>query len=667
MKSLNDILLTVLLLLVPVSAHCADRHEWEKYFNELAALDDETTASWEQAYDIMCDMEDNPININTATRDDLEQLPFLTDRQVEDICEYLYRYGPMKTLGELQMIESLDYNRRKILECFVRAGETEKERFPSLKEIASRGRNDLTGTVRIPLYERKGDRNGYLGYKYKHWLRYTFGYGDRIRIGLTAAQDAGEPLFAGKNTMGYDFYSFFLQIRKLGRIETLVLGRYRASFGMGLVINNDFNIGKTAALASLGRSTPGIRASSSRSAAGYLQGAAATIRLGRSLTLSAFASYRPHDATLNKDDGTVATIVKSGYHRTPTEMGKKNNTHSVTAGANVRFFANGFHAGATAVYTRFDRDLRPKTGTLYRRHYASGNDFANAGIDYGYTSHRISAGGETAVNRNGNVATVNRLGVNITDRLSLLALYRFYSYRYTALHAAGFSEGGGIQNENGIYAGAAWSPSTRLRLAAYTDYARFAWPRYQASLPSWASDNMVSASYTAGHWSADARYRLHIRQKDNEAKTALTNRTGHSVRLGLTLNPAPGWSSRTQADLSLTEHKTTDRGLMISESVTLTRKWLQASFFAGYFRTDSYESRLYVYERGPLYNFSFPAFYGKGLRYSLMARADLGRRLILIVKAGVTDYFDRGAIGSGYQKVEGSSMTDIDIQARWKF
>ena len=64
--------------------------------------------------------------------------------------------------------------------------------------------------------------------------------------------------------------------------------------------------------------------------------------------------------------GTVATIVTSGYHRTKAEMEKKNNTHSAAAGIDARFAKAGFHAGLTAVYTRYDRDLRPDTATLYR-------------------------------------------------------------------------------------------------------------------------------------------------------------------------------------------------------------------------------------------------------------------------------------------------------------
>ena len=87
----------------------------------------------------------------------------------------------------------------------------------------------------------------------------------------------------------------------------------------------------------------------------------------------------------------------------------------------------------------------------------------------------------------------------------------------------------------------------------------------------------------------------------------------------------------------------------------------------GYFHTDGYNSRVYLYEQGPLYTYSSLQLYGEGLRYWLMARVSLGRNLTLTAKAGVTDYRDRQTIGSGYQQIDGSSQTDLDLQVRWKF
>ena len=75
---------------------------------------------------------------------------------------------------------------------------------------------------------------------------------------------------------------------------------------------------------------------------------------------------------------------------------------------------------------------------------------------------------------------------------------------------------------------------------------------------------------------------------------------------------------------------------------------------------------MYLYEQGPLYTYSMAQFYGEGIRYWLMAKANIGKRLMLTAKVGVTNYFDRSVIGSSYQQVNGSSLTDLDLQLRWK-
>ena len=189
---------------------------WERYLNELSDVEDFENVTWEDYYDLLNDYAEHPINLNTATREDLERLPFLSAQQIEDILAYIYQYGGMKSRGELAMIESLDWYQRKLLEYFTYLGDTEEKRFPRFGNILKYGRHELIATARVPFYERKGDRNGYLGYKYKHWLKYTFRYGDYVKIGLVGSQDAGEPFFAGRNSAGYDFYSFYAQIRKLG-------------------------------------------------------------------------------------------------------------------------------------------------------------------------------------------------------------------------------------------------------------------------------------------------------------------------------------------------------------------------------------------------------------------------------------------------------------------
>ena len=653
-------------LLLATGAMAQNQRPWEQYLNEVMTVEDAGSTAWEQTYELLCELEQHPLNINHATREQLEELPFLSAQQVEGIMAYLWRYGRMESLGELMMISELDYPQRRLLTYFIYVDEQEsandRQPLPSLRNIAKYGHHELIATGRVPFYERKGDNEGYLGSKYRHWLRYQFTCGDQVKAGVVGAQDAGEPFFANKNKTGYDYYSLYVQLRNIGRVESLVLGNYRVSMGMGLVMNNSFSLGKLAMLQNLGRSTYTLRAHSSRSVSS-LFGAASTIDLGRNLKLTAFASYSPADATLNKD-GTVSTILDTDYHRTEMEMRKKHNLHLLKTGGSLRYNAHGLRLGVNTLFTHLDRTLKPNTSTLYRRHYPQGSDFLNLSLDYGYATPRWSLSGETATDRKGHLATINSVGLRLSDVASLMLLQRFYSYAYTSLDAQCFSDGGKVQNESGIYLGWTWQPSQTFRLNAYTDYAYFAWARYQVSQSSYSWDNLLQATWQKHNWTLIGRYRFRLRQKDGEDKKTLINQLEHRGRLGIDYAGSHGLTGRLQIDGCRVQEAW---GAMVSSSLSYTRQWLRLNAGAGYFHTDNYDSRLYLYENGPLYTYSMTQFYGEGIRYWLMARAVIGKRLMLTAKIGVTDYFDRAVIGSSYQQVDASSLTDLDLQVRWKF
>lgn len=657
-----------LLPLVPLLFLClaaSAQDDWEETFYHLVEEEDIESTDYEAAYEMLGELASHRMNINTARREDLERIPFLTADEIEDICAYLYRHGDMMTIDELAMIGSIDYNKRMLLQQFLYVGDRPADRFPSLDDILRHGKHELLFTAKIPAYEREGDKNGYLGYQYKHNIRYNFRYGDRVHFGIVGAQDAGEPFFADKNKAGYDFYSFYLLIRRLGCFKTIAVGKYRVEFGMGLVINNGFSLGKTYMLSSLGRTGNTIRAHSSTRQGDYMQGAAATIAIAEGLEASAFVSYRGIDGTLN-GDSTIATIITTGYHRTETEMSKKNNARRTTVGGNMRYTWRGFHVGVTGVYTSLSRDLQPKTSSLYRHYYAAGNDFYNVGVNYGYTGGRLTFNGETATGDCGAVATVNAVGVRLGATLDVTAVQRFYSMRYYSLYARSFSEGGSVQNESGVYGGLRWRPSRSLTVTVYTDYAYFPWPRYYTSSRSHSWDNMLTTVYTPGKWTFYARYRYKMRERDTSEAPLMAWRREHKGRVYASYK-GTRLSLKTQVDIACVSHEESSRGWMITQSAGYTLRRLRLYASAGYFNTDDYNSRVYNYERGMLYSYNNSSYYGEGIRYSLLLRSDISDRLTINCKVGTTDYFDRSSISSGYQEIMHSSMTDIELQARWKF
>ena len=658
--TLSNIYIVLALLLGGVSHKvCAQEQDvlpetsrpWQVYLDALTETEDYENIRWEDYEEMLGELAEHPININIATREELEQLPFLSSQQVEEILAYIYRYGGVKSLAELQVLGSIDWRQRLLLGCFVYAGESKQRPFPSLANVLKYGKQELVGSVKIPLYERAGDKKGYMGYPYKHWLRYQMRLADYVKVGLVASQDAGEPFFAGKNKAGYDFYSFYLQIKKWGRLKNLTIGRYRLREGMGLILNNDLAMGKMSMLSSLGRMNFTIRGHSSRSSANYLQGVAATVNVAKRWDVSGFLSYRLIDGTLA--NGGISTILTTGLHRTNREIAKQKVASAFLAGGNLHYTHQGFHLSTTALYHSYSLPLIPNRTPLYKRFAPMGSAFWNASFSYGYLSHRLTLQGETATGFSGTVATTHAVSYLFSEKFSLSALYRFYPYRYFALYGNSFSAGSSVQDESGLYLGARWMPSQRWVIEAYGDVAYFAWPQYQMPAGSYAVEGQGSVMF---HPSKTVNLGMRYRYKQKQAAS-------HTMRFFLSTS-SERFSSKTQMDVVMRQGS---RGYMLSEACGWQWKWLRLNALMGYFYTTDYDSRIFCYEPSMLYTMSFANYYGEGIRYTLLAKAQVGEHCTMACKMGTTDYFDRSHISSALQEIAHSSQSDIEILLKFKW
>lgn len=119
-----------LLLVVSLGAGAQEDESLQTYLREVMTAEDVESSTWEDVYDQLCELSLHPFDLNTATRSQLEDLPFLSAQQIEEIMEYLYRYGPMKSKGELLMIRSLDEARRRLLASVCYVGDAPKASFP---------------------------------------------------------------------------------------------------------------------------------------------------------------------------------------------------------------------------------------------------------------------------------------------------------------------------------------------------------------------------------------------------------------------------------------------------------------------------------------------------------------------------------------------------------
>ena len=99
--------------------------DWMTLLRTRMDSEDESLTDWETIVDHLTDLENNPLNINIATREDLESLGFLTDAQIEAICHYLYNYHPMRSAAELKAITELNPEDVELLKTFIIFDEVE--------------------------------------------------------------------------------------------------------------------------------------------------------------------------------------------------------------------------------------------------------------------------------------------------------------------------------------------------------------------------------------------------------------------------------------------------------------------------------------------------------------------------------------------------------------
>ena len=684
-KWLKVILITCLSVVLPVN-NLSAQHVLEEIAEQLITNDEDNAYQWENLFEELSDLKENPLNINSATKEQLERFPFLNSQLIENILYYLYKYGAMVSINELMVVEDMDLATFRLLKPFITCQPLEeKTHTPTLKSILKYGKQELSARMDIPLYTRAGyqpftsdyikenPNKRYLGPSFYHNLRYKFRYTDKVYIGFTAEKDPGEPFFAGNNKKGYDYYSPYFYIRDFGKIRALALGNYRLNYGYGLVMNTDFNMGKTTALNTLLNRESGIKKHSSTDEYNYFQGIAGSIQLSEHFTADAFYSYRQMDGIV--DNRFITSLKKDGYHRIPRDYEKKNSLTNQLIGSNIQYNGKNFELGLTAVYNFFNKVLNP-TYRPYNKYYPRGSDFFNLGANYKFFLKKLTWMGEVAMDKDRRMAMLNTLRYRPKANFQLIAMHRFYDVAYQSMYARSVGEGSMVQNESGFYLGMEADELWYFKLTAYIDFFYFPWKKYQMTKNGTRGiDGVIQLDYSPNHeLDMFIRYRYKNKFKDYnpaEGDKITVPYIQQKGRYQLTYSPNDELVLKTTADVvhNAYQHKDPSKGFLIKQSIgyKFPKLPLQLDASVAWFKTDDYASRITVYEKSLLYSFSMPSFYGEGERFSFNTRYELNKHIVLQGKYACTHYRDREVISSGLEQIEGNLKSDLYFQVQFKF
>lgn len=678
-------ILTVLMLTIAqmLWAQSSAEGALQDLYSAMSDLDDFDQDGWEDAYEVLCMMAESPQNINEATLDELLQVPLLSGSQAAAIIHYRTLYGNIHDMAELSLIEAMDKPRLILLNAifYAQVGDGDKAK-------GHNGHSKLLVTLNVPTYEREGFKDGtYEGGRLSHSLRYTYS-NSHYQMALTAAQDAGEPFFCGTNKKGWDFYTGFVRIKDIGLLKNLVAGHYQMSLGMGLILNNGYKPSRTSLMMTPQNSVTILRGHASKQESNYMQGVAATLALpgntlGKILSVTAFVSHRPLDATMKFDEdaaenGTVTTILTSGYHRTESEIARRGATRQSVVGGSLTMDKRPLRMALNVMHVMMRDSLKPFNGQQYRMYYPMGKNFTLGSLSYAYFSPRLQIAGETAVSPKavGNdagggvaLATMNDVNWKIGNDWTLTALQRYYNYRFQSPLGRSFGDVSNVQDESGVYVGLSTTAVPRLTLSAYVDCAYHPWFRYGYDGASRSWDTYFNAIYVREPYTITMRYRYReqtVCLNGNVLPTYNDEAGGqHSMRT--TLKYVRGkWMAMSQV-YGTCIPSSSDWGYMLSQGggMELSCLSLWASF--AYFHTSSYASRLYLTDRNLTYCSTTSMLYGHGFRGNIIAQVKIKKDVTASVCSNISKYFDRKQLSSGHQLIDASSQTDIMVQLGWKF
>jgi len=134
--------------------------------------------------DILERLQDHPINLNKTNHEQLSQLLFLDDRQINNLMNYIQTYGTIYSIYELRVVDGFDSTTiRKILP-YVYAGQEMDKHLIRLKDLLKSGRNQLLMRIEQVAQKQAGyhvadsilEKNpnaGYAGSPAELYFRYT--------------------------------------------------------------------------------------------------------------------------------------------------------------------------------------------------------------------------------------------------------------------------------------------------------------------------------------------------------------------------------------------------------------------------------------------------------------------------------------------------------------
>ncbi len=613
-------------------------------------------------------LRDQPMDINQASAEDLQTLPWISPALSQAIVVHRKEYGDFIDLEQLLRIHGMDAELLQIIRPYLRVGK--RTRRPSI---------GLNGRHRFHQRVEKGQ--GYLdgtypGGREKLYNRVTGSAGEFLRLGMLVEKDAGE---RDINDLALGYGS--INVTRLR--SRIVLGHFLAEAGQGLVFWGPYTLGKGNDPLAPGKPRPrGIHVYSSTDENAALVGAAMTTNVG-SFELSAAYGRGNLDALIEGD--SVQSLPNTGLHRTSGEKEQRDALSETVTGLIANWRPRpGLKFGLAYQSSHFTLPLA-EGSRVYDQYEFAGRDNLVAGLNFDVMIGNINLFGEGARSTSGGLAGLLGSWFDL-EPFGFLILLRNYDRDFHNAHGRSFGERGDVlNNEQGVYLGWRWPLAKTTKLSFYYDQSRYPWLRYARPMPGSGWELM-------GLFELRPRKNMNVlirfkTKSSSEAETfpdrfgnetqKLSERQNKSLRLQMELTPERRVRLRTRLELNWSDF------LPIGDSYRLAKDSLGTLLYQDlrlqpfpalflsmrwcHFDAMTYNVRFYQYENDLPGVMRSKMLYGRGTRWYLLAGWSFSEPIRLSAKYEHTFYDSETSIGSGSDLILGQHENGFSLQLDWRF
>ena len=585
------------------------------------------------------------IDLNNASPEELDASGLFTSYQLHNLIKYREEYGEIYSIHELAVLPG--FHQSKVIEI---------EPFVKLNRVKiSNGEKPLRHTILINMGRSfpnsegyledsvSGGKTAYAGPPLKTTIRFRSHLWKNLSMALTYEKDAGELFLYQKRPQ---FLSGYLSYTGERFLKQLVVGNFQMNQGVGLVNGAGF-IHQAGKLRVNHQSLSQIRPYASKTETMFEQGIACQLDLNR-IELLIWASFRqlslsPSAFTENPAaDNWLNYQRTSGLYRTMGELEGRDLAFRIHTGIQAlykhRQLAVGIMSGTECIYPtkKAMKYLITSPGpALHQKASLHGN----------WQKSQIHIFGEISFGGNRSMACLLGTEYYFSDFVQGSLLMHHYGTEYRGSNPSSYASGSIIENEQGV-AFHLHVETGRFVTAELTgELFRYLSPRYLTTVPS--SGNRLDLSMqNPGKKPLQWRFRVVNKTWQTTPATEKTKLrplqnfrvTRIDGRLIYNYQDLFKWQTRLVIS-HYSQQKEEVPGYAAVQQVTLSSsRNLKATIQFVLFQVGDWENRIYLYEPGFYYSFSFPAYYGSGQKTTLLLTLKPIHQITLSAKiSGITN------------------------------